>query len=102
MCPGGSSYLLSKFELSKFELPPADRSKFELSKLELSKLKLSEFELPKLDSYDDHFFVILQFPPLAQKIGISKNSQLSIFVGKNFLVTVHQGDLKTDNARKMF
>ena len=55
---------------------------------------MTKFEVPKLDSYDDHFFVILQFPPLAQKIGISKNSQLSIFVGKNFLVTVHQGDLK--------
>ena len=55
---------------------------------------MTKFELPKLDSYDDHFFVILQFPPLAQKIGISKNSQLSIFVGKDFLVTVHQGDLK--------
>ncbi len=55
---------------------------------------MTKFELPKLDSYDDHFFVILHFPPLAQKVGISKNSQLSIFVGKNFLVTVHQGDLK--------
>ncbi len=54
---------------------------------------MTKFELPKLDSYDDHFFVILHFPPLSQKIGISKNSQLSIFVGKNFLVTVHQGDL---------
>jgi magnesium transporter len=55
---------------------------------------MTRFELPKLDSYNDHFFVILHFPPLAQKIGISKNSQLSIFVGKNFIVTVHQGDLK--------
>lgn len=55
---------------------------------------LTKFELPKLDSYDNHFFVILQFPPLSQKVGISKNSQLSIFVGKDFLVTVHQGDLK--------
>jgi len=55
---------------------------------------MTRFELPKLDSYDNHFFVILHFPPLSQKIGISKNSQLSIFVGKNFLVTVHQGDLK--------
>ncbi len=55
---------------------------------------MTKFELPKLDSYNDHFFVILHFPPLAQKIGISKNSQLSIFVGKDFLVTVHQGDLK--------
>jgi len=55
---------------------------------------MTKFELPKLDSYDDHFFVILHFPPLSQKIGISKNSQLSIFIGKDFLVTVHQGDLK--------
>ena len=55
---------------------------------------LTKFELPKLDSYDDHFFVILHFPPLSQKVGISKNSQLSIFVGKDFLITVHQGDLK--------
>ena len=55
---------------------------------------MTKFELPKLDSYDDHFFVILHFPPLAQKIGISKNSQLSLFIGKDFLVTIHQGDLK--------
>ncbi len=55
---------------------------------------MTKFELPKLDSYEDHFFVILHFPPLTQKVGISKNSQLSIFVGKDFLVTVHQGDLK--------
>ena len=55
---------------------------------------MTKFELPKLDSYDDHFFVILHFPPLTQKVGISKNSQLSIFIGKDFLVTVHQGDLR--------
>ena len=56
---------------------------------------MTKFELPKLDSYDDHhFFVILHFPPLLQQSGISRNSQLSIFIGKDFLVTVHQGDLK--------
>jgi len=55
---------------------------------------MTKFELPKFDSYDDHFFVILHFSPLSQKIGISKNSQLSIFFGKDFLVTIHQGDLK--------
>ena len=55
---------------------------------------MTKFELPKLDSYNDHFFVILHFPPLSQKVGISRNSQLSIFIGNDFLVTVHQGDLK--------
>ena len=54
---------------------------------------LTKFELPKLDSYDDHFFVILHFPPLSQKTRMTKNSQLSIFLGSDFLVTVHQGDL---------
>ena len=55
---------------------------------------MTKFELPKLDRYDDHFFVILHFPPISPKSGMSKNSQLSIFFGRNFLVTVHQGDLK--------
>lgn len=55
---------------------------------------LTKFELPKLDSYDNHFFVILHFPPLEQKTGISKNSQIAMFVGKDFLITVHQGELK--------
>ena len=55
---------------------------------------MTKFELPKLDVYDNHFFVILHFPPLSQKTSVSKNSQLSIFIGKDFLVTVHQGDLK--------
>ena len=55
---------------------------------------MTKYELPKLDSYDDHFFVILHFPPLLQQHGISRNSQISIFIGRDFLVTVHQGDLK--------
>ena len=55
---------------------------------------MTKFELPKLDSYKDHFFVILHFPPVSPKVGIAKNSQLSIFLGRDFLVTVHQGDLK--------
>ena len=55
---------------------------------------MTKFELPKLDKYDDHVFFILHFPPLASKKVMPKYSQLSIFVGANFLVTVHQGDLK--------
>lgn len=55
---------------------------------------MTKFELPKLDSYEDHFFVILHFPPLSQKTGMTKNSQLSIFLGNDYLVTVHQGDLE--------
>jgi magnesium transporter len=55
---------------------------------------MTKFELPKLDSYHDHFFVILHFPSLLKQPGISRNSQLSIFIGKDYLITIHQGDLK--------
>jgi len=55
---------------------------------------MTKSELPKLDSYENHFFVILHFPSLLRQPGISRNSQLSMFIGKDFLVTVHQGDLK--------
>ena len=87
-----------KFEWIDVQNP--DRSDIEklAKKYNFNELNIEDcvtrFELPKLDSYNDHFFVILHFPPLSQKAGISKNSQLSIFLGKDFLVTVHQGDLK--------
>jgi magnesium transporter len=55
---------------------------------------MTKFELSKLDRYEDHFFVILHFPPLATKTVLPKYSQLSIFMGNDFLVTIHQGDLK--------
>lgn len=55
---------------------------------------MTKSELPKLDSYNEHFFVILHFPSLLRQPGISRNSQLSIFIGRDFLITVHQGDLK--------
>ena len=54
---------------------------------------LTKFELPKLDTYAEHVFLILHFPPLASKQVMPKYSQLSIFMGKDFLITVHQGDL---------
>lgn len=54
---------------------------------------LTKSELPKLDGYDDHFFVILHFPPLAAKRS-QRYSQLSVFMGRDFLVTMHQGDLR--------
>ncbi|ABK78251.1 Mg2 and Co2 transporter [Cenarchaeum symbiosum A] len=53
---------------------------------------LTKFELPKLDVYPEHVFLILHFPPLKSTM-MPRHSQLSIFMGKDFLITVHQGDL---------
>jgi magnesium transporter len=77
---------------------------------------LSKIQIPKIDRYSGHIFVILQFPttsrsslPSSSTIITTKNtakkdspttlrvSQLSVFMGRNFLVTVHQGDLQPLN-----
>ena len=55
---------------------------------------LSKNQLPKIDRYDDHIFIILQFPTTQKEKTSQRFSQLSLFVGRNFLITIHQGDLK--------
>lgn len=87
-------------EFSWIDLQNPDRAivekfakEFNLNELNIEDC-MAKFELPKLDSYDDHFFLMLKFPPLQSKISKPQISQLSVFMGKNFLITVHQGDLK--------
>lgn len=55
---------------------------------------LSKNQLPKIDRYEDHIFIILQFPPTLKDKSSPRNSQLSLFIGKDYLITIHQGDLK--------
>jgi len=55
---------------------------------------LSHIQLSKLDEYPDYLFVILHFPLYNKRTRFTTASQVSIFVGKDFLVTVHSGDLK--------
>jgi len=55
---------------------------------------LSKIQIPKIDRYKDHLFIILHFPTIAKETSIPRSSQLCVFIGKGYLVTVHQGDLK--------
>jgi len=54
---------------------------------------LSKIQIPKIDRYGDHTFIILQFPTPDKEKGFLF-SQLAIFMGEDYLVTIHQGDLK--------
>ncbi|MFL6483537.1 MAG: magnesium transporter CorA family protein [Nitrososphaera sp.] len=55
---------------------------------------LSKIQIPKIDRYRDHVFIILQFPTPDKEKGFIF-SQLAIFMGEDYLVTIHQGDLKS-------
>lgn len=55
---------------------------------------LSKIQIPKVDRYEDHIFVILHFPTLDKEKSIPRTTQLAIFAGFDYLVTVQQGELK--------
>lgn len=54
---------------------------------------LSKIQIPKIDRYEDHIFIILHFPTVGQD-KFPKSAQLATFIGHNYLVTVHQGELR--------
>lgn len=56
---------------------------------------LSRIERPKIDEYESYLFIVLHFPVFKQEARVTTSSQVSIFIGEDFLVTVHKGDLKT-------
>jgi len=59
---------------------------------------LSKVHIPKIDKYRDHLFIILNYPVNVQgekgEVDVPKVSQLSIFVGANYIVTIHQSEIK--------
>jgi magnesium transporter len=54
---------------------------------------LSKIQIPKIDRYADHLFIILHFPTPDKEKGFLF-SQLAVFMGTDYLVTIHQGNLK--------
>ena len=52
---------------------------------------LSIIERPKLDEYDDYFFLVLHIPYFIKQTRRLIPFTVNIFIGNNFLVTVHRG-----------
>ena len=52
---------------------------------------LSVIERPKLDEYDDYFFLVLHIPLFVKQTKRLIPFTVNIFIGNNFIVTVHQG-----------
>ncbi|HJX69745.1 MAG TPA: magnesium/cobalt transporter CorA [Dehalococcoidia bacterium] len=55
---------------------------------------LSRTQRPKIDEYEDYLFIVLHFPLFNKEQRVTIPSQVSIFIGKDYLVTLHAGVLK--------
>jgi magnesium transporter len=54
---------------------------------------LSRRQRPKIDEYEDYLFVVLHFPKWYKDVQIARPSQVAMFIGKKYVVTVHAGEL---------
>lgn len=55
---------------------------------------LSRIERPKIDEYDDYLFVVMHFPLWDAQNRLSRASEVDLFIGAGYVVTVHDGVLK--------
>jgi len=55
---------------------------------------LSRIQRPKIDEYKDYLFLVFHFPVFSAETRVTTPSQLSVFIGKNYIVTLHKGELK--------
>ena len=53
----------------------------------------SRNQRPKLDSYDDYIFIVLQFPVFEKATGRLLSAELDIFVGPDYLITLPETSL---------
>lgn len=58
---------------------------------------LSKTQLTKIDEYQDYLFIILHLPRYLKDKKYSIPTQVSIFFAKDYLITVHSGELKPIN-----
>jgi magnesium transporter len=55
---------------------------------------LSRIQRPKIDEYKEYLFVVLHFPVFNPEARVTNPSQLSVFIGEKYVITLHRGELK--------
>jgi len=55
---------------------------------------LSRIQRPKIDEYPDYLFLVLHFPVFNKESRVTTPSQVSVFIGDDYLITLHKGELK--------
>jgi len=55
---------------------------------------LSRIQRPKIDEYKEYLFLVFHFPIYRKAERVLTSSQVSVFIGPNYLITLHNGELK--------
>jgi magnesium transporter len=55
---------------------------------------LSKKQRPKIDEYKNYLFLVFHFPIYRKEEQVLTSSQLAVFIGSKYLITLHNGELK--------
>ncbi|MDQ3930831.1 MAG: magnesium/cobalt transporter CorA [Chloroflexota bacterium] len=55
---------------------------------------LSKIQRPKIDDTDEYTFIVMHFPVYSRLVRVTAPSEVDIFLGPNYVITVHGGNLK--------
>lgn len=55
---------------------------------------MSRIERPKIDDGDDYLLIVMHFPIWDPALRLTRASEVNLFLGKGFIITVHDGVLK--------
>lgn len=55
---------------------------------------LSRIQRPKIDEYKGYLFMVFHFPVFNKEARVTSPSQVSVFIGEDYLIMLHNGDLK--------
>ncbi len=55
---------------------------------------LSTIQVPKIDEYETYLFVVLHFPSYDSSTRTTKPTEIDLFVGENYVITLHNGSLR--------
>lgn len=55
---------------------------------------LAEHQRSKVDDYDDYCFIVLHLPRYRKQLMQLDSEEVDIFLGRNYLITLHEGELK--------
>lgn len=55
---------------------------------------MTEHQRSKIDDYDEYCFIVLHMPRYKKMLQIIEAAEIDIFIGPNYLITLHEGELK--------
>jgi len=90
------------FDWINIDIPTSDtlsalQSRYSFHHLDIEDC-LSKTQMPKIDQYPEYLFIILHLPRFKKDRNYSIPEQVAFFLGTDFLVTVHSGEIKPING----